>query len=75
MLVCEIKGGIGIFGFALLPSVCGFCAYALRFFGFGVRFGLRIFRFSAFDFRFSSKILKSFRIWYLMWFLFDLSGK
>ena len=40
---CRKEGDIGIFGFAVLAI----------FFGFGVRFGLRIFRFLASGFRFS----------------------
>ena len=50
-------------------SVFGFCAKKLRFLGFGVHCGLRIFRFLAFGFRFSRKILMDFRI-----FIFDLFG-
>jgi len=49
-----IEGGIGIFGFAVLAIFSiGFWAKTLRFFGFGVNRGLRIFRFSASGFRFS----------------------
>ena len=51
---CRNEGDIGIFGFAVLAIFwIGFCAKRLRFFGFGVRFGLRIFRFLASGFRFS----------------------
>ena len=41
----------------------------IQFFGFGVHCCLRIFCFSAFDFRFSRKILTGFRIWYPIQFL------
>ena len=51
------KGGIGIFGFAVLAIFLdrffGFCCKRLRFFGFGGHCGLRIFRFLASGFRFS----------------------
>ena len=57
------EGGIGIFGFAVLAIFkMGFCAKKLRFFGFGVRRGLRIFRILALGFRFSLKILTGFLI-------------
>ena len=50
---CRKEGDIGIFGFGnFLDRFFGFCAKR-RFFGFGVRFGLRIFRFLASGFRFS----------------------
>ena len=59
-------------------SVFGFCAKKLRFLGFGVHCGLRIFRFLAFGFRFSRKILMGFQIFIFdlfgFQFLFDLSG-
>ena len=51
------EGDIGIFGFAgfgyFLDQCFGFCAKRLRFFGFGMRCSLRIFRFLASGFRFS----------------------
>ena len=57
------EGGIGIFGFGyILNRLFGFCAKKLRFFGFGVRCGLRIFRILAFGFRFPRKLLTGFRI-------------
>ena len=50
------EGGIGIFGFAVLDvffdRFFGFCVKRLRFFGFRVQCGLRIFRFLASSFRF-----------------------
>ena len=52
-----IEGDIGIFGFTVLAIFLdrffGFCAKRLRFLGFGVRCGLRIFRFLASGFRLS----------------------
>ena len=52
-----LQGDIGIFGFAVLAIFLDrffrFCDKSLRFFGFGVRCGLRIFRFLASGFRFS----------------------
>ena len=61
-----MRGGIGIFGFAVLviflDRFFGFCATKLRFFGFGVHCGSRIFRYSGFGFRFSRQILTVFRI-------------
>ena len=54
-----------------------FLRQKLRFFGFGVHRDLQIFRFLAFGFRFSRKILTGFRICYVMrfwFFLFDLFG-
>ena len=57
------EGGIGIFGFGyFLDRFFGFSAKKLWFFGFGVHCGLRIFRFLAFGFRFSRKVLTGFRI-------------
>ena len=50
--------GFGYF----LDSFFGLCAKKVRFFGFGVHCGLFIFRFLAFGFRFSRKILTGFRI-------------
>ena len=50
--------GFGYF----LDRFFGLCAKKVRFFGFGVHCGLRIFRFLAFGFRFSRKILTGFRI-------------
>jgi len=51
---CRKEGDIGIFGFGnFLDRFSGFCATRLRFFDFGVRFGLRIFRFLASGCRFS----------------------
>jgi len=51
---CRKEGDIGIFGFGnFLDRFFGFCATRLRFFDFGVRFGLRIFRFLASGCRFS----------------------
>ena len=47
-----------------------FCAKRLRFFGFGVRCGLRISRFLTSGFRFSWKIILVFRFYYPMWFVF-----
>jgi len=48
-----IQGGHGIFGFGyFLDRFFGFCAKRLRFFCFGVRCGLRIFRCLASGFRF-----------------------
>ena len=47
---------------AIFKIAFGFCAKKLRFFGFGVHCGLRIFRILAFGFRFSRKILTGFRI-------------
>ena len=41
----------------------------LKDFGFGVRYGLRIFRFLASGFRFSKKIIAVFRFYYPIWFL------
>ena len=74
----------GALGFSVLRfwlffrSVFGFCAKKLRFLGFGVHCGLRIFRFLEFGFRFSRKILMGFRIFIFdlfgFRFLFDLSG-
>ena len=49
------------FGY-FLDRFFGLCAKKVRFFGFGVHCGLRIFRFLAFGFRFSRKILTGFRI-------------
>ena len=46
----------------------GFSARKLRFFGFGVNCGLRIFRLLAFGFQYSSKILVGFRMWKSMMF-------
>ena len=46
---------------ALEFSVLRFQLFLDRFFGFGVHCGLRIFRFLAFGFRFSRKILTGFR--------------
>ena len=63
--------GLWVFG------VCGFGRKKkIRFFGCGVFRGLRIFRFSAFGFRFSSKTLSGLRIRYAngFRFLFDLSS-
>ena len=55
-----------------------FLRQKLRFFGFGVHRDLQIFRFLAFGFRFSRKILTGFRIFLFdlfgFRFLFDLSG-
>ena len=49
-----IEGDIGIFGFGyFLDRFFHFCAKRRRFFGFGVRCGLWIFRFLASGFRFS----------------------
>ena len=45
-----------------------FLRQKLRFFGFGVHRDLQIFRFLAFGFRFSRKILTGFRICYVMRF-------
>ena len=51
---CIKEGGTGIFGFAVLDVfLIGFCVKRLRFFGFGVQCGLRIFRVLASGFRFS----------------------
>ena len=50
--------GFGYF----LDRLFGFCTKKLQFFSFGVHCGLRIFRFLAFGFRFSRKILTGFRI-------------
>ena len=76
-----IEGALGfsVLGFWLFfRSVFGFSAKKLRFLGFGVHCGLRIFRFVAFGFRFSRKILMGFRIFIFdlfgFRFLFDLSG-
>ena len=56
-------GDIGIFGFGyFLDRLFGFCTKKLQFFSFGVHCGLRIFRFLAFGFRFSRKIITGFRI-------------
>lgn len=67
-----MRGSIGIFGFVVLAvfqiRFSVFFARKLPFFGFAVHCGLRIFRYFALDFRFSSKMLMSFRIWYPMWF-------
>ena len=64
-----LKGAIGIFGFAVLAIFwIGFCAKKLPFLGFGVYYGLRIYRVSACVFRLSRKILTGFWIWYPMRF-------
>ena len=64
---------IGIFGFGyFLDRFFDFYARKLRFLGFSVHCGLRIFRFLASGFRFSQKI---FDICYgFRFFLFDLFG-
>ena len=55
--------GRGALGFSVLrfwpffSLIFGLCAKKLRFFAFGVRCSLSIFRFLEFAFRFSSKIL------------------
>ena len=70
VLSCR-RGALGFSIFAVLAIfkiAFGFCAKKLRFFGFGVHCGLRIFRILAFGFRFSRKILTGFRIWYPMQF-------
>ena len=73
----------GVLGFSIFAVLAifkiafGFCAKKLRFFGFGVHCGLRIFHILAFGFRFSRKILTGFRIWNSMRFsvfLFELFG-
>ena len=53
--------GFGYF----LDRFFGFCAK--RLFGFGVRCGLRIFRFLASGFRFSKKIIAVFRFYYILY--------
>ena len=60
-------------------SVCGFghfldrffalCAKRLRLFDFGVRCGLRIFRFLSIRFSVSVEIIAVFRFYYPMWIL------
>lgn len=45
----------------------GFCAEKLWFFGFGVHCVLRIFRYLAFSFWISLKILTGFQSWYPIW--------
>ena len=73
-----IEGGIEIFDLVVLAiffrsvfrflrhktSVFRFWCQKTSVFGSGVHYGLRIFRFLTFGFRFSQKILKGFRIWY-----------
>ena len=79
VLSCR-RGALGFSIFAVLAIfkiAFGFCAKKLRFFGFGVHCGLRIFHILAFGFRFSRKILTGFRIWNSMRFsvfLFELFG-
>ena len=61
------RGGIGFLVLRFWPFLdrfFGFCTQKLRFFGFGVHCGWRIFRFLAFGFRFPRKILTGFQIWY-----------
>ena len=64
----------GVLGFSVLRfqlffrSVFWFLYQKLRFFGFGVHCGLRLYLFSASGFRFSRKIPAGFRIWYPMQF-------
>lgn len=62
-LNCAIREGHWDFGY-FLDRFFSFCTRKLRVFGFGVHYGLQIFCFRAFCFRFSSKILMNFRIWY-----------
>ena len=67
----DYRGGRWDFRFWLFfDRFFGFCVKRLRFFGFVVRCGLRIFRFLAFGFRFSYKIRAVFRFYYSMWFVF-----
>ena len=86
VLSCR-RGALGFSIFAVLAIfkiAFGFCAKKLRFFGFGVHCGLRIFRILAFGFRekykrvFGFRIRCGFRFSYLNYlgfrFLFDLSG-
>ena len=59
--------GIGIFGllfWLFFKSVFRFLYQKTTIFWFGAHCGLWIFRFLAFGFRFSSKILTGFWIWY-----------
>ena len=58
------EGGFEFLGFAVLAAK----KKKNRLFSCGVFRGLRIFRFSAFGFRFSSKTLSGLRIRYAMWF-------
>ena len=51
--IIVMKSGAPLLDFNLAKSIYGFCAKRLRFFGFGVRFSLRIFRLLASGFRFS----------------------
>ena len=60
-------GGIGFLVLRFWPFLdrfFGFCTQKLRFFGFVVHCGWRIFRFLTFGFRFPRKILTGFQIWY-----------
>ena len=68
VVLCSTRDRRGALGFLVLrfgyflDRFFGLCAKKVRFFGFGVHCGLRIFRFLAFGFRFSRKILTGFRI-------------
>ena len=64
---CRKEGDIGFCGFGnFLDRFFGFCAKRLRFFGFGVRFGLWIFRFLASGFRFSVFVENNSGFWVLL---------
>jgi len=52
-----------------LDRFLGLCAKRLRFFDFGVRCGLRIFRFLSTRFSVSVEIIAVFRFYYPMWIL------
>ena len=65
----HIEGGVGIFGFGhFLDRFFRFRTKKLRFFGFGVFCGLRVFLLLAFGFQFSANILAVFQIWQSLWF-------
>ena len=72
--VAHGRGG-GVLGFSAYSVLAilwnGFSIFVPKTVGFtvGVHCGLRIFCFFAFGFRFLSKIVVCFRIWYPMWFL------
>ena len=69
-VIISTREALGFWGLWFWPQK------KIRFFGCGVFRGLRIFRFSAFGFRFSSKTLSGLRIRYAngFRFLFDLSS-
>ena len=69
-VIISTREALGFWGLRFWPQK------KIRFFGCGVFRGLRIFRFSAFGFRFSSKTLSGLRIRYAngFRFLFDLSS-